>query len=276
MNRIVFLLKKVPNPIRVLRFKAKMKKNGVCVEYRRLKDAGCIPEMLDNALYIVDSPDLYDALFKHGNEPLVYLRSESEIDEFGTAAYFVLDAEETELEYFEKVYRRIHKLPWDIAVTKRLKLRETTEADVDSFYEIYKDPRMTEYTEDLYTDVSEEKRYAAEYRDKVYACQGFGIWTIERLSDGKIIGRAGLTVREGFEGVEIGFLVGCDYQNQGYAGEAVDAVLDFASGNCLEPVYALVMEGNQASIHLLEKRGFLYQENTVVNNNEYKLLRLCE
>ena len=82
---------------------------------------------------------------------------------------------------------------------------------------------------------------------------GFGVWTLVRKEDGAIIGRAGYSVRSGFDDVELGFLVGMDYQRQGYATEALSCVLDLlfdrmkinrAEGQCdvRNPASARVME----------------------------------
>ena len=155
--------------------------------------------------------------------------------------------------------------------TKRLLLRETIEADVDEFVKIYSNPEMTKYTEPLYSDPEEERKYVREYQEKVYKIQGFGIWTVIRRKDNKIIGRAGLTAREGFDDYEIGFAIGCDYQRKGYGCEAVKAILSFAKKNELGEINALVMPGNEASKALLSKVGFSKVSETVLGNTEYEV-----
>ena len=78
----------------------------------------------------------------------------------------------------EKVYRRLKGLPWDILETKRCLIRETVPEDVDSFYEIYSDPAITKFMEDLYPEKEQEKAYIREYIEKIYTYYEFGVWTI--------------------------------------------------------------------------------------------------
>lgn len=275
MKRIVFLLKRPPMRAKRILFAVKMRIWGIKTVYRvpdtfnmkRLKSN-------DSQLLVTDDRDIYAQIRKNGSDALIYLHEESELGTFD-AKYFVLDAEETEREYFERVYRRINNIPWEIAKTKRLILRETTEDDVDEFVPIYADPRMTEFTEGMY-EAAAEKEYITQYRRTVYACQGFGVWTVIRKKDRKIIGRAGLSVREGFEGVEVGFAIGCDYQGVGYATEAVKKTVEFAAKEELKPVNALVMERNTASKRVLAKCGFSFLENVSVQGTDYELWQIRE
>ena len=270
MKRIVFLLKSIEDIRKRGHFVAGMLIKGVGVYFEDIESLRSFPE---GTLYVTDSRRSFDKLKERGIEALVYIREIGEMDEYKDARYFALDVFDTELDYFQKVYKRIHEIPWEPVSTKRLVLRETTVKDVDDFYEMYKDKRMTLYMEDLYEDIEEERKYAIEYRDKVYYTQGFGIWTVVRKSDGTIIGRAGLTAREGFSEYEVGFAIGTKYQGQGYGIEAVMGVMKYAKENDLGDLIALVMEGNERSEKLLKKAGFEPGEKTTLNGTEYVVWR---
>lgn len=270
MKRIVFLLKKEPNFIEKIRFFVRMAVHGIAVRYI---DAGDEKPVRD-ALFVTDSKEGFYTLSKEGIEPLVLIDKEEEMDSLPEGRFFVMDVFNAETDYFEKIYRRTKNIPWEVIKTKRLLLRETVEADVDVFYEMYKDPRMTLYMEDLYKDPDEERKYVTEYREHVYFVQGFGVWTVIRRKDKKIIGRAGLTMREGFDDIEIGFAIGTKYWGKGYAKEAISSILDYAKELGFEHVIALVMPGNKVSEHILTKFGFLMMEEVVISGTKYNAYRL--
>ena len=91
-----------------------------------------------------------------------------------------------------------------------------------------------------------------------------------RAEDGRIIGRAGYSVRNGFDDIELGFLVGTEYQRQGYATEACRAILDYGKEVLqLDSVQTLVKAENTVSIHLCEKLGFKIVDQVDVEENIY-------
>ena len=141
--------------------------------------------------------------------------------------------------------------------------------DVDSFLSIYSDPAITRYTEALYPR-EEEIAYTRDYIRNMYEFYGFGIWTVIERSTGVIIGRAGLTMREGYEDPELGYVIGTPWQNLGYATEALRAILTYAKEElCLDTIRALVKPDNKKSRHLLEKLGFSESLWNDSQNQEY-------
>ena len=113
----------------------------------------------DGVLYLTDDPRVYAYLadpmgrsrLPDGQPPvLIYLHPGNQGEDFADARYALEDPEEVEPEYLERVYRRCHNLPWEILVTERCWLRETIEADVDKFWEMYQAPGITRYTERLF------------------------------------------------------------------------------------------------------------------------------
>ena len=146
---------------------------------------------------------------------------------FEGTKYIFSDIGKVDIDSYVKVYQRYAGEPWEMMRTERLIIRETTVDDVDEFYEIYKDPEITRYLEGLFDDPADEKRYQKDYIEKVYGLMGFGVWTLVRRSDGRIIGRAGFSVRNGFDEVELGFIIGTEFQRQGYCLEACRAILEY-------------------------------------------------
>lgn len=233
--------------------------------------AGGEPE---GVLYLTDDPQVYACLaagapeaaggpFQRGtartHQPpvLIYLHPGNREEDFADARYALEDPEETEPEYLERVYRRCHELPWEILTTERCWLRETVEADVDQFWKMYQVPGITRYTERLFPTLEAERGYIREYRRRIYPFYEFGVWTVLDRSSGEVVGRAGLSVREGYALPELGFVIAQDRQGQGLATEVCRGILEYARDSLgFARVQVLVHEDNAASLHLCRKLGF--------------------
>ena len=73
---------------------------------------------------------------------------------------------------------------------------------------------MTDYTESLFDDPEDEKKYMADYIREIYGFYGYGIWTVISKETNEIIGRAGVTMREGYSYPEIGYVIDRDYNRK--------------------------------------------------------------
>lgn len=225
----------------------------------RLKNAladGILPE--GNILIVTDCPEIAEYFVKNNLPVLGILIPQNENATFSDVRYLAEGWDNIPPVYLERVYRRYRSLPWQILETERCILRETTEADVDAFYRIYAEPAVTAFMENLFPDREEERRYMAEYREKVYAFYGFGIWSVILKETGEIIGRAGLDMRRGFVEPELGFVIGVPWQRQGLAEEVCRAILHYGEEEFgFTKVQALTEQENTASLALLQKLGFV-------------------
>ena len=171
--------------------------------------------------------------------------------------YCIEDIEYTDYSTVLRIWQRFHGIAWKIAETKRLIIREQTMEDIDALYEIYADPEISLYTENLYEDKDEERKYLREYIDNQYKYYEYGIWALVDKKSGALIGRAGLSLREGFHNLELGFVIGKKYQRQGYGYEACSKIIDYAFNELSEnKLMALCHRKNKASLGLLKKLGF--------------------
>ncbi|MBO5145300.1 MAG: GNAT family N-acetyltransferase [Lachnospiraceae bacterium] len=192
---------------------------------------------------------------------IVWLNESNKGQSFPCGAYCVENMSDIDAEYLERVYRRFKGIPWDIAETQRLRIREITVDDVARLYELYRSRDITRYMEPLFEDPQQETAYTKEYIKNVYGFYGYGMWVIEEKKSGQVIGRAGLEYKEGFEGLELGFMLGADYQHKGYAYEACRAVLDYGVQVLEQSVYyAVVHEKNTPSRRLCERLEFVLSE----------------
>lgn len=159
---------------------------------------------------------------------------------FDHCLYLITDESDITPELFERTVRRHLDLPWRIAETDRLWIREFSSAD----------PLEPESEQDGFGVFSDwEKREA--YRRSQYRFAECGLWALVEKKSGIIIGKAGIT-----EG-ELGYHVYSAYQKQGYAAEAGRAILRYAAEELgLLEVTLQIEKTNQASICLAEKLGF--------------------
>ena len=227
----------------------------------------------DQPLYITDQAPVYEALQRQGCYVLPYLHENNRGESFPGALYAVEKLEEMDEESFDLAYRRLAGLPWNILTTGRCTVRETTVEDVDSFYRIYAEPSITEYMENLFADRDEEVAYIKDYIEKVYTFYGYGMWTVLEKKSGEVIGRAGITWREGYDLPELGFVFGVPWQRRGYAYEVCGAILAYARDELMmERVQALVRPGNERSLRLCEKLGFVPAGETAPDGERHVLL----
>ena len=225
-------------------------------------------------MYITDDPLLFKKLDAQGKEVIPCINPHDGSDGFPFTKYAVSDIaslfESSYLkdtvcyghdfipDYITKIHQRLNGIPWDILKTEHLAVRETTIEDVPRFYEIYSDPAVTKYMEDLFPDPAEEIEYTRNYIEKIYGFYGYGIWTVTDKTGNTVIGRAGITDREGYDTPELGFLIDKAYRQKGYACEVCSAILDYAKEELgFSQIRALVKPDNSVSIHLLEKLGFV-------------------
>ena len=111
--------------------------------------------------------------------------------------------------------------------TERLILRELTEQDVPSLYEILSDPETMKYYPAPY-DLKGTEGWV-NYSRNSYAKNGFGLWAMTLKADGSFIGQCGLhyTNIDGEKVPEIGYHVNKKFWNKGYATEAALASLKY-------------------------------------------------
>lgn len=217
----------------------------------------------DEILFVTDSPsDLY-SLQQEGMYAAAWLHAQNGQEDLSGAAYAVMDIEEMDWEALERIYLRLAGKPWTVIETERCMVREMTVEDVEAFYRIYAEPSITYYMEDLFPEIEEEREYTRNYIKKIYGFYGYGLWSIVCKENQEVIGRAGLSWREGFDTPELGFVIGVPYQRKGYAYEVCKAIVAYGEEELgFEKIQALVREGNRASACLCRKLGF-WQEDRV-------------
>lgn len=228
--------------------------------------------MIGETLFITDHEKICTQLLEENASVLVWLHEGNKEQNLGQVPYAVENLEELNYTYLEKIYQRFHGIPWNITETKRCRVREMKVEDLDALYQIYESPAITRYMENLYEDRKKEEEYTRSYIKHAYTFWGFGTWILERKEDNRIIGRVGFNLRDGYDNPELGFVIGEEYQRQGYAYEACKAILAVGKEEYeFDKVQALVKEENMASVELCKKLGFVLEEKIMEQGEEYLL-----
>ena len=149
----------------------------------------------------------------------------------------------------------------DLLETEHLKIRTFKIEDAKRLYEIHLDEAVKKWIpNESYQDENEAREAISFFMDCVNRRQLPYVLAVESKETGELIGDAGINEVEGKPGeVEIGFVICREYRRKGYATELVKAMTAFAvSAFRFNALYARVIKGNDASVHVLEKNGYRF------------------
>ncbi len=170
------------------------------------------------------------------------------------ADYLVGSVEDIDDDYLERVIRRSFNMPWIIAETSRLLIRELTPGDEEMIPH-----EETDTGSDRVFYTGEGIEGYVRYQYGLYEC---GIWALIEKKSGDLAGLAGLnygkdmkdlrcnmddteTISDDLTCLELGYHVFEPYRRKGYAVEACRKIIDLA-GNCI--IYAKIDASNEASV----------------------------
>lgn len=182
-----------------------------------------------------------------------------------SADMIVQGFEEIGVQFLDRVLKRRNGMPWTILYTKRTCVQEIALSDLDEMYELYDGDGITDYTEPLY-ERQKEEAYTQSYIDYMYRYYGYGMWIVRDRNTGKLIGRAGIEHYEESGSrnesqaevlMELGYIIGKEYQKQGYAVEVCRAIIEYAKEELeIDQLHCFIHPENKASIRVAEKLGF--------------------
>lgn len=104
--------------------------------------------------------------------------------DYSFCLYLITDPEDADETFLERVVRRYLALPWLIAETDRLIIREFSQDDP-------LEPASAEDADGTFSDWNKRE----EYRKHQYRFAECGLWALERRADGVLVGKAGLIGR---------------------------------------------------------------------------------
>lgn len=209
------------------------------------------------------------------------------------AEYLVESMEAADGLFLERVARRRLRLPWVIAETERLIIREFVLGDLENI------AGVEEAGPGDGIFIKEETLKA--YIDCQYRFYEYGIWAVVEKESGRLIGKAGIsgfswggalmtgtrttgmsttgtataeaptagtpttetataetptTEAQETPLLELGYHIFAPWRQKGYAKEACEAIISYASEYLTDRLYARINENNNPSARLAEGLGF--------------------
>ena len=236
--------------------------------------------MIEENLYLVTVSDDREVVLKAREAGKICVgiweKNGCEDLDISAATYLVESIESLTQEYLEQIVKRNLGLPWIIAETKRLIIREFQIGDE---WQIPKEAEDTE-ADNLFRSSELLKSYIQHQ----YGFYEYGIWAVVEKESGIIVGKAGVTnlnwetqkateqeretksnynqnnSQETYkvlkDGVELGYHIFTLYRQKGYGTEACQAILAWCHEHLDCPIYAKIDRSNQASIRLAKALGF--------------------
>jgi RimJ/RimL family protein N-acetyltransferase len=146
--------------------------------------------------------------------------------------------------------KRMTAAPPPTLQTERLTLRPITDDDLDALHAMLSDPEVMRYWSSLpHTELQQTRDWIAENRAGMAAGTSIEYGAVYQ---GKLIGRGTF-----WNGNEIGYLFDRAFWGQGFASEAMTAMIDFAF-SCRDwvDIIADIDPRNEGSLKLLQRLGF--------------------
>lgn len=152
-------------------------------------------------------------------------------------------------------------MPATVIETPRLLLKEFTSDDSEFIIKLLNSPGWLKYIGSRSVKTKEDAvNYIQNRIRRSYLESGFGFYKIELRANGTKAGMCGLVKRASLDEVDIGFALLPEYENNGYAFEASEAVMNFAKEKLkLHRLAAITVPYNNSSVKLLEKLGMKFE-----------------
>ncbi len=144
-----------------------------------------------------------------------------------------------------------------IIETKRLVLRNWTDADGDALFEILREPEVVRYIADGKPFTFEKVREFLVWAKNYELENGFCRWKVCEKVSGEIIGSCGFARLPNMDEIELGYLFAPKYWGRGFATEITEAVTVYGFNKLgFREIIAMTDPENIASQKVLEKIGF--------------------
>ena len=178
-------------------------------------------------------------------------------------------------EELQRIFTRIPTLE-----TERLQLRAMSVKDASDMYDYARRFDVTRY---LLWEPHGDRTYTEHYLsylERLYREGEFYDWAVVEKESGRMIGTCGFT-RFDFphNSAEIGYVLSPDFHGKGYGTEAAARVVRFGFERLrLHRIEARFIQGNEASLHVMEKLGMRfegYRRDGMWIKNAYRTIGIC-
>ena len=166
----------------------------------------------------------------------------------------------------------------NVAESPRLALRRLTLDDAPFYRRLLNEPSWLAHIGDRQVRTLEDAQAHIAANILVpYATHGFGMYLVQRRSDGAPLGLCGLVQREALPAPDIGFALLQEHEGLGYSREAAQAELWHAFCELqLARLLAITAPANLRSTRLLGALGFSFQGMVPVGDRSLRLYALAK
>jgi ribosomal-protein-alanine N-acetyltransferase len=146
-------------------------------------------------------------------------------------------------------------------MTTHLRLRMFIPADARPYYQaIHADPEVMRYLPGGLPRPKERSEALIATVINWWSEHRFGLWAVEHLADGRLLGHCGLMMEPGSGAVEVGYAIARPYWGRGLATEGARASLRYGFERIgLDRIIALAVPENVASRRVMEKAGMHFK-----------------
>ena len=144
--------------------------------------------------------------------------------------------------------------------TAHLRVRKFALEDARTLYENHREEEVQKWIpNECYADTEEAEKAVRFYMDCVNRGKLPYVLAVVMKDTGELIGDTGINAVEGkADEVEIGYTICRQHSGKGYATELVKGMTAFAvSAFGMHVLYGRVLRGNEASVRVLEKNGYI-------------------
>ncbi|CAN5314455.1 GNAT family N-acetyltransferase [soil metagenome] len=146
----------------------------------------------------------------------------------------------------------------NIIETERLVLRTWETEDVEVYYRINQDQQVIQHLPGSLT-IEQVQDFITRVNQQ-FNDIGYTLWVAEEKLSGRLMGFIGLDPPKWQAPfgpcVEVGWRLGSEYWNKGYATEGATAVLEYGFNQCgLKEIVSFTVPANLRSIRIMEKIG---------------------
>jgi len=163
-----------------------------------------------------------------------------------------------------------------IAETSRLVIRQLSSADAAFVLALTNEPSTIENIGDRgLRSVADAQRFISTGPWTQHQKPGYGQFAIELKQSGELIGVCGILYRIKLDLTDVGFALMPQYWRQGFAFEAVSAVMDYGHGVLgIGNIVGLTSQTNVASINLLKKLGMRFETMVSMSDDGVEDIRV--
>jgi RimJ/RimL family protein N-acetyltransferase len=163
--------------------------------------------------------------------------------------------------------------------TERLRFRPYIQSDAEFYVALVADPRVMQYIGDGTTRSREVALGRLESLIARYDAQAkTGLMVLERKSDGRAIGHAGLVPQtvDGVNELEIGYWIAPEFWGEGYATEAAATLRDHGLRTLGRlRLISIIQPANTASMAVAQKIGMTYERDVLFGEKGVRIFSIA-